>query len=589
MREFGMKEKIKILLLVVVVLVLATAILAWAHVRRLQEDAMVLADRGRAAIAVLDELIAGVREADLDRVMVTYDEAYDNPSQGLWVEHLRSEIDGVRVYGWEMGELGAFGKAEMREQIELFLSGVESVQYGKFKLALVEELPDDDTMAVRATFWLRGVRSSGESFESKAPFRIWIRRVGDDWRIFRQELLSGETVTGDGVGFTNVTSEAGIDFEASKNPTFETSDWRLEKFNIAKYSSAGVTAGDYDGDGWHDIFFSNGGSARLYRNRQDGTFEDTTVTAGLPTDLLGVNVALLADFDNDGDQDLFLARFAAPNLLFRNEGDGSFRDVTPREGLSREIVAVATAGDYDLDGDLDIYLGRYLDPRVNLPTTIFYTRNGEGNTLLRNDGDLRFTDVTATAGVGEVGLALGVAWGDYDRDGDPDLYVANDFGRNALLRNGGDGTFTDVTVETGTGDLGYGMSVEFGDIDNDGDLDLYISTVHSGNRWYGQAPTLFNYILTSFEQGTLGEDLPLYREIYQHLGERWSSAGTYIIKGNSLLLNDGHGHFEDVAIAANANPFGWYWGSAMLDYDNDGLQDLYTVNGFISGKTTHDF
>ena len=550
---------------------------------------MVLADRGRAAIAVLDELVAGVRGADLDRVMATYDEAYDNPSQGRWVERLRSEIDGVRVSGWEMEELGAFGKAEMREQIHLFLSGVESVQYGKFKLALVEELPDDDTMAVRATFWLRGVRSSGESFESKAPFRIWIRRVGDDWKIFRQELLSGETVTGEGVGFTNVTSEAGIEFEASKNPAFETSEWRLEKFNIAKYSSAGVTAGDYDGDGWHDIFFSNGGPARLYRNRQNGTFEDTTVTAGLPTDLLGVNAALLADLDNDGDQDLFLARFAAPNLLFRNEGDGTFRDVTPREGLSREIVAVASAGDYDLDGDLDIYLGRYLDPRVNLPTTIFYTRNGEGNTLLRNDGDLRFTDVTATAGVEEVGLALGVAWGDYDRDGDPDLYVANDFGRNALLRNGGDGTFTDVTLETGTGDLGYGMSAEFGDIDNDGDLDLYVSNVHSGNRWYGQAPTLFNYILTSFEQGTLGEDLPLYREIYQHLGERWSSVGTYIIKGNSLLLNDGNGHFEDVAIAANANPFGWYWGSAMLDYDNDGLQDIYTVNGFISGKTTHDF
>jgi len=321
----GRKTKILLALLVVILL---TATMAWAHVRRLQADASVLADRGKAAIAVLDELIAGFREADLDRVMATYDEAYENPSQGLWVERLREEFHGVRVSDWEMNGERAFGKAEMREQMQELLLGIESLQYGKFKLALVEQLPDDDTMVVRATFWLRGVRRSGESFESKAPFRVWIRRVEDAWRISRQELLSGETVTGEGFGFTNVTSEAGIEFESSLNPSFQTPEWRLEKFDIAKYSSAGVTAGDYDGDGWPDIFFSNGGPARLYRNRQDGSFEDTTAAVGLPTDLLGVNAALLADFDNDGDQDLFLARFAAPNLLFRNEGDGTFTDAT---------------------------------------------------------------------------------------------------------------------------------------------------------------------------------------------------------------------------------------------------------------------
>ena len=326
----------------------------------------------------------------------------------------------------------------------------------------------------------------------------------------------------------------------------------MKKFGIARYSSAGVTAVDYDQDEWYDVFFANGGEAALYRNIGGARFEDVTEAVGLGG-LQGFNTALFLDLDNDGDQDLFAAGFTDTPRVFRND-DGRFVDVTGDRRISRELVAVAAAGDYDGDGDLDIYLGRYLDPRVNLPTTIFYTRNGDGNTLLRNDGDFQFTDVTEEAGVRDGGLTLGIGWADYDNDGDQDLYIANDFGRNAFFQNQGDGTFKDISLENGTTDLGYGMSVTWADANNDGLLDIYVSNVHSSNRWFGQAPILYNYVQTSIKQGVFFEDLPAYRDIYRILGMEWTSAGNYLIKGNSLLINDGSGNFIDVAERAGGQP-----------------------------------
>jgi hypothetical protein len=166
--------------------------------------------------------------------------------------------------------------------------------------------------------------------------------------------------------------------------------------------------------------------------------------------------------------------------------------------------------------------------------------------------------------------------------------VSNDFGRNTLYRNNNDGTFQDVAHETGTIDFGFGMSATFGDIDNDGDLDIYVSNVHSGNRWYSQAATLYEYLITSVRQGTILEDFPLYQEMFGLLGSDWRSYGDRMTKGNSLLINNGHGQFTDIAEKAHANPFGWYWSSGMLDYDNDGRQDLFAVNGWITGKSHDD-
>ena len=574
--------------IITIVLSLAVSAGVWAKVRAAQMDASAtrLSEAGQGAIKLFKAYARGVDGAVETGSCAALSEHLEVPATGHpWIVVLESEIDGVRVFSWRAdGERKVSGEA----QLETVVDWIEELEKSTMKLAQIEEVHGDGSALARGVLWLRGRTANGEAIESQIHLRTPLRKQGSEWVFSGEiELIKGRTVIGWRSGFSDVTEAAGIDFQAHINPDWATPEWFPHTYQIVRFAQGGIAIADFDGDGWDDLFLGDGKRSRLYRNLGDGTFEDATIAAGLPGELGAVSFGLFADLDNDADQDFLIGGATVPNRLYRNDG-GRFVDVTISAGLGGYFTTVAAAADIDNDGLLDLYIGRYLDPRTELPTTLFYTRNSEGNLLLKNLGDLRFEDATAEAGVREGGLTLGVAFADYDRDGDQDLYVANDFGRNALLRNEGDGSFTDVSLATGTSDLGYGMSAEFGDIDNDGDLDIYVSNVHSGNRWYGQAPTLFNYLITSFRQGTLGEDAKLYGEIYEILGERWSSAGNYIIKGNSLLLNDGHGSFEDVAVAANANPFGWYWGSAMFDYDNDGRQDMYTANGFVSGKTTND-
>lgn len=589
-------------------LIVIIGLLIWGKVsiNRLEADAQLLAQTGQAAIKLLNEYHAGVDEfvlsRDAGRILACYADNYLSDREGQWTEHLQSERDGVRVYEWKLEGQRLLRKADITEQTRRYLEPITAIEESKFKLDSVEQIPAENSAVVRGVLWLRGQRKAGaqnkeEAFESHALIRLWLQVNNGKWEITKQELIHGETVTGDRQGFTDITESAGLDFVSHRNPLFATPQWEPKKFSIIKYGSAGVSAVDYDNDGWYDIFFGDGASPRLYRNNH-GTFVDVTKEVGLPEDLPGINVGIFADFDNDGYKDLFLGCYTSSSRLYKNVVDPQdqtkrkFVDVTAESGIKPkgdgDFVTVAAAGDYDRDGKLDLYLGRYLDARKNLPTTLFYTRNGEGNSLLHNDGNFRFTDVTKKAGINETGVTLGVAWGDYDSDGYPDMYVVNDFGRNTMLHNNGNGTFTDVSKETGTVDPGYGMSSTFGDIDNDGTLDIYVSNVHSGQRWYGQAATLYQYILTSTRQGTILEDASTYTEIYQLVGMDWKGYGDRVVKGNTLLLNDGHGHFTDVSEQSRVNPFGWYWSSTMFDYDNDGRQDIYAVNGWITGKKKDD-
>jgi hypothetical protein len=571
-------------------LVVVLMVLVWGkiYIGRVEANAHLLAETGQSAIKLLGEYKTGIETLDTGKILDCYDNAYAGDLEGYWVEQFQSERDGVRVYEWAHDELRPFTKADVSEQVSRYLKPVRSIEEAKCKLDSVEKINSSDSAVVRSILWVRGTRGAGEVFESHALFRYWIQARDGVWTIQKQMLIHGETVTGDRRGFTDITSKAGIDFRSHLNPVWDTPEWYPKKFQIVKYALGGVSAVDYDNDGWYDIFFADGTHPRLYHNNGDGTFSDVTERAGLPSEMIGISVGIFADFNNDGYKDLFLGCGTGPNRLFRNNGNGTFTEVTEGAGLGGYFVTVAAAADYDNDGKLDIYFGRYLDPRKDLPTTLFYTRNSQGNTLLHNEGNFHFSDVTQKAGVREGGLTLGVGWGDYDGDGYQDLYVANDFGRSVLFHNNGDGTFTDVSKETGALDYGYGMSVTWGDIDNDGNLDLYVSRVHSGQRWYGQAATLYQYLLTSTRQGTIIEDFPLYKEIYSLAGANWESYGDKVVKGNSLLLNNGDGHFKDVSEASRINPFGWFWSSAMFDYDNDGRQDIYVVDGWISGKKKDD-
>jgi hypothetical protein len=589
-------------------LVIIIMLLVWGKYKidSIEDDAQLLAQTGQSAIKLLNEYRAGVEDyvarRDDGKIAACYDDSFASHGEGDWKETKKpGERDGVRVYQWDSENVRPFRKADVVAEMTRYLGTITSIEESKFKLDSVKEIAGRDSAIVRGILALRGTRrdekAHEEVFDAHAQIDLWIHLVEGQWKVYGQKLIHGETVTGDRTGFTDVAASAGLDFIPHRNPRFATPAWEPKTFGIIKYGSAGVSTGDYDRDGWYDVFFGDGGQPRLYRNNH-GTFADVTKEVGLPNDAPGINVGIFADFDNDGYKDLFLGCFTGPSKLYKNVADPQdasrrkFVDVTASSGIAPkgdgDFVTVAAAGDYDRDGKLDLYLGRYLDPRKHLPTTLFYTRNGEGNTLLHNDGDFHFTDMTEKAGIHETGATLGVAWGDYDGDGYPDMYVANDFGRNALLRNNGNGTFTDVSKETGALDPGYGMSATFGDINNDGTLDLYISNVHSGQRWYGQAATLYQYILTSVRQGTILDDFNTYKEIYQLVGTDWKGYGDKVVKGNTLLLNDGRGHFTDVSEKSRVNPFGWYWGSTIFDYDNDGRQDIYAANGWITGKKKDD-
>ena len=245
---------------------------------------------------------------------------------------------------------------------------------------------------------------------------------------------------------------------------------RVEKKFLIESIGGGFAVIDYNHDGWMDLYVSNGGTnesshagkgdrypGALYRNNRDGTFTDVTRAAGVINCHWGKG-ALAADFNNDGLQDLYLVKFG-PNILYQNNGDGTFTDVTAKARVDNpRWSAAAAAADYDLDGDLDLFVVNYLDYNLNhlpvekvsfAPTAVLPFAcgprglKGVGASLYRNNGDGTFTEVSEPTGVsdkeGYYGLAT--AWGDYDNDGYPDLYVANDTTPNYLYHNNHNGTF----------------------------------------------------------------------------------------------------------------------------------------------------
>ncbi len=355
-------------------------------------------------------------------------------------------------------------------------------------------------------------------------------------------------------------------------------DWRTVldgACGIDIYGHHGVSVGDVDGDGFDDLYVCQpaGLPNRLYRNRGDGTFEDITESSGVGL-LENTACAIFADFDNDGRQDLIVVRAAGP-LLFLNQGDGTFRlksnafqFASPPQGT----FTGAAAADYDRDGWLDIYFCLYSyyqgADQYKYPTPYYAAENGPPNFMLRNNRDGTFRDVTAQAGLNEnnTRYSFCCGWGDYNRDGWPDLYVVNDFGRKNLYRNNGDGTFTDIAPQAGVEDVGAGMSVCWFDYDNDGVEDLYVA-----DMWTAA-----------------GERISM-----QDIFQRESPAGVRALyrkhaMGNSLLRNRGDGTFQDSTALSGAGLGRWSWSSDAWDFDHDGFPDLYITNGMVSGPIRED-
>jgi hypothetical protein len=330
--------------------------------------------------------------------------------------------------------------------------------------------------------------------------------------------------------------------------------------------TGGVAVFDYNNDGLLDIFFTNGAEIpsleksnpsfhnKLFRNNGDGTFTDVTEKSGLAG--VGYSMGVAAgDYDNDGFVDLYVTGFNC-NQLFHNNGDGTFTDRTEKAGVSgvlkRSKPWSVAAGwiDYDNDGLLDLFVVNYLDYSLSTAHScktgniVDYCSpdeyRGTPNILYRNNGDGTFTDVSQQSHISQyLGKGMGVAFADYDGDGFTDIFVSNDSIPNFLLHNNGDGTFTDVALLAGVaynenGKAVAGMGTDFRDIDNDGMPDIFLTAMY-------------------------GDSFPLYR-------------------------NPGKGQFEDVTettgIAAMTSRF-TAWGTGIFDFDNDGNKDIFAAGSAI--------
>ena len=564
-----------ILLALLVLLVVGGWTMHWA-----EEGGRELVATGEAILGVLHPMARDLYDGAPDAMDPYLDASYSGADLGL--NHLSGadERDGIRVRRFTP-EGGGLDRPATLAEWRRYREGFRDVEDVQFHIHRLESWGRGEPVVATVRYELQGTPADeARPGIDRAMFRMRFRVDGGDTSILSAELVEGERVTGDRDHFSDVAPAAGVDFENRFYPEFLSRDLA---FAMLRYGPAGITAADYDNDGFHDLFIPDGVESRLFRNLGDGSFADVTAAAGL-AGLSGVSVGLFADYDNDGHKDFFVSRTFEPNQLFHADGDGTFTDVTERSGMAADCcTTVASWADYDLDGDLDLYVGRYLDPHTQIPTT-FYARNGEPNRLYRNDGDSRFTDVTEEAGVAEPGLCLGTVFADYDEDGDPDLYVVNDFGRNTLYRNRGDGSFEDVTLETETLAYGAGMSATFGDYNNDGAMDIYVANIRSEYAWFGEQPSVRRYMLNSMRQGTWWTDWPLYAEIVRQSGFRFKEVFQQMGSGNTLLANRGDGTFEDVTWDANANPPGWFWGSGFYDFDNDGWQDIYSTNGWVYGE-----
>lgn len=345
---------------------------------------------------------------------------------------------------------------------------------------------------------------------------------------------------------------------------------RVDKlFGRSFLGTQGLAVGDVDGDGRDDLYFcqQSGLPNRLWLAREGGAAEE--VSARMGVDFLDkTRSALIADFDNDGRQDIALS-FGMDVALCWNMGDGRFETMRVR-GTGKDEIYTLAAGDADNDGDLDLYACRYISGGLlsAVPSPYHDATNGAANVYWRNKGSREFQVATDEVGLGHDNdrFSLSAVWEDLDDDGDADLYVVNDFGRNCLYLNEG-GKFHNVAAERNAEDLSAGMGATIADADGDGDLDIYVTNMFSsaGRR-----------IASQDDRFMQGGNQELHQYYVRHA------------RGNSLLLNDGKGFFRDATDESRAATGLWGWGSLFFELDNDGLPDIYAPNGFLTNPEPAD-
>jgi hypothetical protein len=340
--------------------------------------------------------------------------------------------------------------------------------------------------------------------------------------------------------FVDATNEAGL--IAVNDPS---DNYLQHVMNLGPMIGGGAV-GDFNNDGWQDFFFMTGGTGldKLFINNQDGTFTDRAVAWGLTVEHMGVG-ASVADFDNDGDLDIYITSMGPTSgavrknahRLYVNNGDDTFSNRANAAGV-KETSAVnpdgfgSAWGDYDLDGDLDLFV-------------CGWTYTGLGNRLFKNNGDGTFEDVTVGAGLWDLGArGFSPVFADMDGDLYPELLIAGDFHQSRYWVNNGDGTFADHKNISGTCQDDNGMGHALADVDGDGDLDWYVTSIYVDEFPWSDVP------------------------------------GT----GNMLYLNDGDHQYTEVSVGAGVNNGGWGWGAVGVDFDHDGREDLIETNGWFGSN-----
>jgi hypothetical protein len=396
-------------------------------------------------------------------------------------------------------------------------------------------------------------------------------------------------------GFREAARESGIAFRMNFLPSEQGENFKINLYD----HGCGVVIADFNGDGHDDVYFLNQlGANALYQNRGDGTFVDVTRKAGVG---LGDRVcvgAVFCDYDNDGHPDLFVTSARGGNVLFHNEGDGTFKDVTNKAGVFLAAHSqTAVFFDYNNDGWPDLFVtnsatwtSNRFDPKerhfsgIGKDLDELLTAPKEYNVLYRNNGDGTFTNVTAAAGLSGKGWGGDVAVFDFDEDGWRDLLVTNMFGNSQLYRNNGDGSFSDVTKKVlGKTSMGA-IAVRAFDFNNDGKLDLFITDMHS-DMWIapdgqdrfalapGDAKKKFSKIV-----GPRWESDQKAVELEKRLIDGLGISYEDVVFGNTLFQNLGNGRFAEVSEQANMETF-WPWGIATGDFNNDGREDVFLPSG----------
>ena len=544
----------------------------------------------------------------------------DDVSRGLFSDlievsnRISPPADRIDLYqGFSCGNWGVNGLAETTSSPDLVLweqlfSGIKYLNHGKFNFVRgsfanperteYQSLLGSSGSAVLASGQIMGWNAKVEA--------VWSRDLtGDQWKISKWKTKSLETTLGEEPIFVEVLDDALKDKMA----------WRLATSALHDQKTSGLYAGtqperlegdeypfffaettlehpsvaivDIDSDGFDDIFVTMRHTQNLLlRNNQDGTFEECGVRYGL--DKTGnCSAAIFGDFDNDGDPDLFLGRPRHRGQYFVNES-GNFKDRT-RELIGPDLpfmISSISTADYNGDGLLDIHLSTY-GPLENVhhftadkapiwaqqylteeeqsafakelsETHVYLRRPGPANMLLVNTGDGAFDVARENEQVQLWRQSFQATWSDFDNDGDPDLYVANDYGSDNFLRNDFPNGFTDITEDSGIA-IGFGMGVSWNDYNNDGLVDLYVSNMFSKA---GQRIT-----------ADVSKIDPRFKKL---------ATGNYLYRGNGEKFELVSGTSLESMQVAKA---GWAWGGQFVDFNNDGFSDIYSPNGYYTAPS----